>query len=140
VPPATARCPMRGVRPTPNSRPVKLTPTGSASTSPVAADVTKPYDLTTLPLRDALPIADITAGFVNLQTGTLTEGSHTLTTTVTDAASSVSIASNSITVIEDAMLPAAQTITPMTADVLPLTATYTTSGVTTNDTHLTVKL
>src|SRR5260221_8631411 len=55
--------------------------------------------------------SDITAGFVNLQTGTLAQGSHTLTATVTDAAGNPSAASNSFTVIEDTTLPAAPTIT-----------------------------
>jgi VCBS repeat-containing protein len=81
---------------------VTLPTTGSLA---VAGDTVQLYNGTgtgNLLVAHVLTPADISAGFVNLQTGTLTNGTtYNLTARITDAASNQSAASNTFTVIED---------------------------------------
>ena len=74
---------------------------------------------------------DQTSGSVGSSANTTSNGGTTAFSTVTDTAN--------ITII-DTTPPAAATITSVTDDMLPVTGTYTTTGVTTNDADLTVKI
>src|SRR5260370_1053237 len=75
-----------------------------------------------------------------MQTGTLTDGTtYTITAKITDAAGNVSNASAGFTVTEETTARNAPTIPSVTDDVLPVTGTLT-SGASTNDTDLTVKV
>jgi len=82
---------------------------------------------------------DITAGFANVQTGTLSNGTtYTVTARVTDAAGNQSaVSTNSFTVTEDTTAPNAPSITSAFDNVSPVTGTIANNGVT-NDTTLTL--
>ncbi|WP_186467468.1 Ig-like domain-containing protein, partial [Bradyrhizobium stylosanthis] len=81
---------------------------------------------------------DITAGFANVQTGTLSNGTtYTITARVTDAAGNQSaVSANSFTVTEDTAAPNAPSITSAFDNVSPVLGTVANNGVT-NDTTLT---
>src|SRR5581483_1221931 len=83
---------------------VTLPATGSLA---VAGDTVQLFNgAGTLGASHVLTAADITAGFVNLQTGTLTDGTtYSITAKVTDAAGNVSNASASFAVTEDTTAP-----------------------------------
>ncbi|MFD2273824.1 VCBS domain-containing protein [Undibacterium arcticum] len=117
---------------------VTLPTTGSLA---VAGDTVQLFNgAGTLGSAHVLTGAEITAGFVNLQTGTLTNGTtYNMTAKITDAAGNISGASNTFTVTEDTTAPSAATISSVTDDVSPVTGTLT-SGASTNDTDLTVKV
>ena len=88
-----------------------------------------------------LTAADISAGFANVQTGTLTHGTtYAITARITDAiGNGQSNASSAYTVTEDTAAPSAASITSVTDDTAPVTGTVTNGG-STNDTNLTVSV
>ncbi|MDX6020939.1 Ig-like domain-containing protein [Scandinavium sp. V105_16] len=65
-------------------------------------------------------------------TSALTQGSHLITVTATDAAGNVSLSSNSFTFVVDSQAPLAPVITSLTDDVTPVTGPIV-SGQSTND-------
>src|SRR5205085_2013745 len=110
-----------------------------AGTNALAGDTVQLYNGTTaLGLAHVLTSAEITAGSVDLQTGTLSNGTtYDITAKITDTAGNQSAASNTFTVIEDTTAPNAPAITAVNDDVSPVTGNLT-SGDRTNDTDLTV--
>ena len=80
-----------------------------------------------------LTATDITNGFANVQTGTLTNGTtYAFTARITDATGNQSVASTSFTATEDTTTPV-PTINSVTDDVPPGTSTVSSGGAT-NDT------
>ncbi|MCP4739271.1 MAG: hemagglutinin, partial [Bosea sp.] len=81
---------------------------------------------------------DISTGFVDLQTGTLSNGvTYTITARVTDQAGNQSAASGSFVVTEDTSAPSAPVIGTVTDDVPPQTGPVADNGFS-NDTTLTI--
>src|SRR5258706_225596 len=92
---------------------VSLTGTGA-----LAGDTVQLYNGSTtasqLGTSYTLTATDITNGFANVQTGTLTDGTtYAITARVTDSAGNQSGASGSFTVTEDTTAPAAPTSPPL---------------------------
>jgi hypothetical protein len=107
-----------------------------------AGDTVHLYDGTDTsnPLGVTLTLSgtDITNGFANVQTGTLTNSvSHSITARVSDKAGNEGPASNSFAVIEDGAPPAAPSILWATDNVVPVTAILS-NGAVTNDPDLAV--
>ncbi|WP_315828496.1 beta strand repeat-containing protein [Bradyrhizobium sp. SZCCHNG3015] len=85
-----------------------------------------------------LTATDISNGFADVQTGTLSNGTtYTITGRVTDQAGNQSAASGSFVVTEDTSAPSAPSITSVTDNVLPITGTIADNG-SSNDTTLTI--
>jgi hypothetical protein len=80
-----------------------------------------------------------TGGNFTITTSALGQSSHTFTAKATDAAGNQGAASGSFTVTVDTMAPSAPSIASVTDDIAPVTGTLT-SGGSTNDTDLTVKV
>jgi autotransporter-associated beta strand protein len=78
---------------------------GSGDTAPVAGDVVKLFAGATEVASATLVAGDITAGYVDLTTSTLTAGAISFTATVTDAANNVSAASAALVVTLDTSSP-----------------------------------
>ncbi|WP_156528463.1 Ig-like domain-containing protein, partial [Bradyrhizobium stylosanthis] len=112
------------------------------STGAVAGDTIQLYNGTgtasQLGSSYTITSGDITAGFANVQTGTLSNGTtYTITARVTDAAGNQSaVSTNSFTVTEDTAAPNAPSITSAFDNVSPVLGTIANNGVT-NDTTLT---
>src|SRR5205085_684180 len=104
-----------------------------------AADTVQIYNCTTaLGLAHVLTSAEITAGSVDLQTGTLSNGTtYDITAKITDTAGNQSATSNTYTLSLHDALPISPAITAVNDDVSPVTGNLT-SGDRTNDTDLTV--
>src|SRR5207248_3341223 len=94
-----------------------------AGTNALAGDTVQVYNGTTaLGLAHVLTSAEITAGSVDLQTGTLSNGTtYDITAKITDTAGNQSAASNTFTVIEDTTAPNAPAIPAVNDDVSPVT-------------------
>src|SRR5205823_2073795 len=92
-----------------------------------AGDTVQLYNGTTaLGLAHVLTSAEITAGSVDLQTGTLSNATtYDITAKITDTAGNQSAASNTFTVIEDTTAPNAPAITAVNDDVSPVTGNLT---------------
>ena len=87
-----------------------------------------------------LTATDISNGFADVQTGTLSNGlTYTLTARITDGAGNQSAASGSFVITETGTAPTAPAITSVTDDVLPVTGTLV-SGGSTNDSDLAVRI
>ncbi|MET2526617.1 Ig-like domain-containing protein, partial [Ralstonia sp. SM1884_UCD616_TZ26] len=76
--------------------------------------------------------ADALGNWTFTPTTALTDGSHSLTATATDATGSVSPATTAFTLTVDTAAPATPVISSVTDDVAPVTGTLT-SGGSTND-------
>ena len=110
-------------------------------TNAVAGDTIQLYDGTgtgsQLGTSYSITSADVTNGFADVQTGGLSNGTtYTLTARITDAAGNQSGASGSFIITEAGTAPS---ISSVTDDVAPVTGTLT-SGSSTNDTDLTVRV
>src|SRR4029079_10874323 len=87
-----------------------------------------------------LTATDITNGFADVQTGTLSNGTtYTLTARVTDQAGNQSAASGSFVVTETGTAPSAPAIASVTDNVAPVVGTLS-SGGSTNDADLAVRV
>ena len=120
---------------------VKVSLTG---TNAVAGDTIQLYNGTgtgsQLGATYTLTASDITNGFANVQTGTLSNGSsYAITARVTDKAGNQSGASASSTAIVDQTAPNSPSITSVTDDVGTVKGAVA-DGATTDDTDLTVKV
>ena len=115
---------------------VSLTSTGA-----VAGDTIQLYNSTTaLGTAYTLLAADITNGFADVATGTLTNGTtYTINAKVIDIAGNASTASSNFTTTVDTVAPSAPSITSVTDDVGSITGALTTGG-RTDDTNLTVRV
>jgi hypothetical protein len=116
---------------------VTVSPTGAA-----AGDTVHLYDGTDtsnpLGATYTLTGTDVTNGFANVQTGTLTNSvSYSITARVTDKAGNEGLASNSFAVIEDVAPPAAPSIAWATDNVAPVTVQLA-NGAITDDPDLAV--
>ncbi len=110
------------------------------SSGAVAGDSIQLYNgATALGTAHVLTAGEITAGTVALQTGTLSDGSYTLTAKVTDIAGNIgTTTTGSLTITVDTVAPNAPSISVVDS-VAPVTGTLTTGGQT-NDTDLTVNV
>ena len=87
-----------------------------------------------------LTATDISNGFADVQTGTLSNGlTYTLTARITDGAGNQSAASGSFVITETGTAPNAPSITAVTDNVAPVTGTLV-SGGSTNDSDLAVRI
>ena len=87
-----------------------------------------------------LTATDISNGFADVQTGTLSNGlTYTLTARITDGAGNQSAASGSFVITETGTAPNAPSITAVTDNVAPVTGTLV-SGGSTNDSDLAVRV
>ena len=112
-----------------------------SGTGAVAGDTIQLYNGSS-PLGSAytLQAADITNGFADVQTGTLSNGTtYTITARISDAAGNQSNASAAFTVTEDTTAPTAPTISAVTDDVGPVTGALA-NGASTDDSDLTVRV
>jgi hypothetical protein len=112
-----------------------------ASTNAVAGDTIQLYDtVTALGTAYTLLAADITNGYADVPTGTLTDGTtYTINAKVIDIAGNASSASANFTTTVDTTAPGAPAITSVTDDAALITGALT-SGGRTNDTDLTVRV
>src|SRR6185369_14328188 len=79
--------------------------TGTGASAVAAADVVKLYDGAALVGSATLAATDIAAGWVEITSSALAEGTRSFTATVTDAAGNVSGASAALAVVVDATAP-----------------------------------
>ncbi|MEB3331533.1 MAG: Ig-like domain-containing protein [Synechococcaceae cyanobacterium] len=93
------------------------------------------------PLAAAVTLvsADISLGYVDLATGSLSDATYTITARLSDIPGNVGSASASHIVTVDTTAPAAPSITSISDDQAPITGTVS-SGGRTNDTNLTVRV
>jgi len=112
-----------------------------ASTNALAGDTVQLYDASTaLGTAYTLLAADITNGYADIATGTLSNGStYTFNAKVIDTAGNASSASANFITTVDTTAPGTPAITAVTDDVELITGALTTGG-STNDTNLTVRV
>ena len=108
-------------------------------TGAVAGDTVQLYNGTTaIGSAVTLTSGDIAAGFKDVTTTTLADGTYAFNATVTDAGNT-SLASASYTIKIDTTPPAAPSITSITDNVAPVTGTVANGG-STNDTTPTIRV
>jgi uncharacterized repeat protein (TIGR02059 family) len=84
---------------------LKVSLNGTGVYAPVAGDVAQVYEGSTLVGTATLAATDISNGYVNVTSAALTESSHSLTATLTDAAGNTSNASSALAFTVDTTAP-----------------------------------
>jgi hypothetical protein len=103
----------------------RITLAGTGAAAPVAGNAVKLFQGVTQVGSATLSSADVTNGYVDVTTSTLSAGSLSITATVTDAANNVSSASAALAVTLDATAPTLAAATMSGASVI---LTYTETG------------
>jgi large repetitive protein len=111
-----------------------------ASTNAIAGDKIQLFDGTTVLVTRTITASDILAGYVDIDTPTLTDGTkYNINSKITDIAGNVSNASANYSVTIDTVAPTIPTITSVTDDVTPTVGNILSGGYT-NDTTPTVRV